>query len=341
MKTLVHAILFNILVFSAATAKYIEINLHKDPEAQALEIEKNLDFFMKAARLGDQNARYNIATYYYVVPNNNRNKEKALQMLRELAEEGHAVSQFSLGQWHLSGDNMDLKEGVKWMHKAADQGIKEAQLYVGLLTYRGLWGVKKDVNQAITWLEKAANKGLVNAQLNLAILHENEKNYEKAFKWYLKAAEEGKVEAQTKVGNFYYEAKGVTKNTAEAIKWYLKAADKGFVEAQVNLAILYEGEDNFEEAANWCLKAAENGHLDSQVRMGKFYYEGIGVFKNINHAIKWSEKAAKQKHTDAQYNLALIYLERGDRIKSLEYLRQAAAQGNNQAELLRSKIQPL
>lgn len=96
MKTLVHVIIINIFIFSATTAKYIEFVSHKDLEAQALEIEKNLDFFMKAAQSGDKNARYNIATYYQAVPNNNRNKEKALKMLHELAEEGHAISQFSL-----------------------------------------------------------------------------------------------------------------------------------------------------------------------------------------------------------------------------------------------------
>lgn len=50
---------------------------------------------------------------------------------------------------------MDLKKGLKWLHKSAEQGILEAQFSIGLLKYRGIWGVKKDVNQAIIWLKKA------------------------------------------------------------------------------------------------------------------------------------------------------------------------------------------
>ncbi|OJX08966.1 MAG: hypothetical protein BGO76_06460 [Caedibacter sp. 38-128] len=198
MKTLVHVILLNIIISFVATAKNIEIKLFNDPEAQALEIEKTLDFFIKAAQSGDKNAEYNVAAYYYFVPNNNKNIPKAVKMLHKLAEEGHPISQYILSNMYLSGENVEknLQEGIKWLQKAADQGILEAQFYIGLLKYRGIWGIKKDVNQAIMWLEKAAKQKNSDAQYNLGIIYFKRGDKIKSLEYLRQAAAQGDTQAE-------------------------------------------------------------------------------------------------------------------------------------------------
>lgn len=44
-----------------------------------------------------------------------------------------------------------------WFHKAAEQGVAEAQRYLGVMYSKGQ-GVPKDFQQAIVWYRKAAEQ---------------------------------------------------------------------------------------------------------------------------------------------------------------------------------------
>jgi TPR repeat protein len=52
----------------------------------------------------------------------------------------------------------DKAEAVKWMVKAAEQGIPEAQMWVGINYWNGI-DVKMDEAKGIMWLQKAADQG--------------------------------------------------------------------------------------------------------------------------------------------------------------------------------------
>ena len=83
----------------------------------------------------------------------------ALQLLRPLADQGHADAQLSLGTiyQHGWGVPQDEAEAVKWYHLAADQGLAGAQEILGLMYYRGR-GVPQDFVQAHMWLNLAASR---------------------------------------------------------------------------------------------------------------------------------------------------------------------------------------
>src|SRR4051794_26067145 len=55
--------------------------------------------------------------------------------LKELAVQGDAESQNSLGDCHMQGIGveLDLREAMKWYTKAAAQGLADAQVKVGIL----------------------------------------------------------------------------------------------------------------------------------------------------------------------------------------------------------------
>ncbi|WP_455211965.1 tetratricopeptide repeat protein, partial [Kaarinaea lacus] len=76
-------------------------------------------------------------------------------------------------------------------------------------------------------------------------------------------------------------------------------------------------------------RLAEQNDPSAQFLVGRKYFTGNAVEKNISEAIKWFELAATQKHTKAQFQLGIIYLygETGikpNHVYALNYLREAA-----------------
>ncbi len=74
------------------------------------------------------------------------------------AEQGNALAQAQIGAMYQLGRNgveKDAQESAKWMLKAADQGLVEAEVFMAALYDSGL-GVKGDINKATQWYEKAA-----------------------------------------------------------------------------------------------------------------------------------------------------------------------------------------
>ncbi len=92
--------------------------------------------------------------------------------ITELAEQGDALGQAKLASLYLlgrSGIEVDHIIAAKWMEKAANQGLVEAQVTMAALYDRGM-GVKGDKKTATRWYEKAAAQG---HGTSLAILGKN------------------------------------------------------------------------------------------------------------------------------------------------------------------------
>ena len=72
----------------------------------------------------------------------------------------------------LTGDGVtkDSTEAAKWFRKAAEQGITQSQLNLGIACHKGD-GVPKDDNEAIKWFRMAAIQGDPYAAYNLGFLY--------------------------------------------------------------------------------------------------------------------------------------------------------------------------
>jgi len=78
--------------------------------------------------------------------------------IQEQAKQGNALAQAQMGAMYQLGRNgvdKDAKESARWMLKAANQGMVEAEVFMAALYDRGL-GVKQNGNTATQWYEKAA-----------------------------------------------------------------------------------------------------------------------------------------------------------------------------------------
>jgi len=151
------------------------------------------NYYRKAADMGNAEAQFDLAWYYYSVKGPAQDYAKAAEWYRKAAEQGHYKSQFNLGYCYANGLGVPKseKETEYWYRRAAEQGDAYAQYWLGRLY--------------------SDSNSLCN-------------NLDEAFKWFLKAAEQGHAQAQSVVG-FYYEngLANVKEDYAEAAKWYRKA----------------------------------------------------------------------------------------------------------------------
>ena len=102
------------------------------------------------------------------------NHTQAFQLFQQLAQQGDAESQYTLGWFYEDGLGVaqDNQQAVAWYQKAANQGYAQAQYNLGAMYENGK-GVKQDSKQAFAWYQKAANQGFAAAQFNLGAMYDN------------------------------------------------------------------------------------------------------------------------------------------------------------------------
>jgi TPR repeat protein len=97
---------------------------------------------------------------------------QSTEEIKQLAEQGDALGQAKLASLYLLGRNgieLDNNQAAKWMTKAAEQGLVEAQVVLAAMNDRGM-GVSASPKKATEWYEKAAKQGHATS---LAILGRN------------------------------------------------------------------------------------------------------------------------------------------------------------------------
>ncbi len=97
------------------------------------------------------------------------------------------------------------------------------------------FGVKKDGATAAKWLSKAADQGLVDAERDLGVMYLQGdgvlQDYAKAHAWLEKAAYDNDAVAQRELGALYAEGQAVEQDKLWAYVWFDYAAKNGDQEA--------------------------------------------------------------------------------------------------------------
>lgn len=245
--------------------------------------------------------------------------EKALVLLSQAAEKGHAPAQMELGQMHTRGQGVkaDPEEAFRWFMRAAQQGYAPAQNNIGIFYLSGA-GVEASVAEGLKWLELAAGNGIEVAQYNLgAGYYEGEwgeKDYARAFQYFDQLGRKGKPVGLRMVGLQYLQGQGVEQDEAAAFDAFARGAS--------------------------------GGDLFSQYYLGYCYLNGIGTEKDTAAGIAQLGSAARRGQTDAQLLLANIHLEGSllvqDKVEAAKWLTLAASAGSKNAlerlEALRAEL---
>jgi hypothetical protein len=94
------------------------------------------------------------------------------------------------------------------------------------------------------------------------------KDFANALPLLQKAADGGNTSAMNKLGDLYYDGRGVAQDYGKAREWYQKAVDAGNTDAMYNLGVLYEYgrgvAQDYGKAREWYQKAADAGNTDAK-----------------------------------------------------------------------------
>jgi len=149
-------------------------------------------------------------------------------------------SQFIVGGMYYQGLGTDpnRKEALRWLLKAAEQGVwsPESLRILGTMYLQGT-GVPQNFQQARNYLERAAELGDLTAKKNLAYMYFNgltgKKDYKQALKLYKEAALMGDSSSQYNVGLMYARGLGTAIDRVKAYAWFSLAASQGNLAARV------------------------------------------------------------------------------------------------------------
>jgi TPR repeat protein len=136
-------------------------------------------------------------------------------------------------------------------------------------------------------------------------------DYATALKEFLPLAEAGQTSAEAAVGQMYFEGKGMAPDPKQAARWLEPAASKGNARAQYLLGKLYlsgegVGAPDPAKAAALTKAAADQLLVEAQVDTCAFYYQGVGVPKDLVQAYLYANLAAQQGSQDGTAILTLL-----------------------------------
>lgn len=193
-------------------------------------------YLKEAERLGNIDAKYDLAKLYDLIASDNH---KIISLLQSSSEQGNVNALVWLGkiyQFGRKGILKDLSKSKYFYEQAALKGSTEAiQLLENLTSSQK----KVYLKDEIKWLELKINAGDKAAATELAQLYEKENNNEFALKYYLVAAQNNEINAQEKVGMFYLQGRGCEKDLEKAFYWLLEASKNGNPSAQRQISNLY------------------------------------------------------------------------------------------------------
>ncbi|BCS82764.1 putative Sel1-like repeat-containing protein [Cotonvirus japonicus] len=185
---------------------------------------------------------------------------KLLPIIKSEAKSGNALAQNNLGflYFYTHNSTKNVKKGLKWLDKAADQNLTYALCNLGIIYYNGKY-VSSNYEKAITHISKDIE--LSNSSASESIMagfyyngHGVERNYLIAHDWYIKAAKKNSSFAQYKLHEMYLYGYGVKRNTIKALYWLnlaFKNYDQNCIVDMINKFWYYGDKSQY---IYWCFK---------------------------------------------------------------------------------------
>ena len=288
-----------------------------------------------------------------------RDVESAKKYYQIAEDRQNIYAAYSLGNiYYYNKENRNENEAYIHYKKGVSRENKKNPFcdyqYATLVKKRS--GTSKDLELSNQYYEKAFNEFLVmekeinNPKLEYRIGNMyyygigTEKNSDMAILYLERAEQRGYEMAKYMRGKIYLSGKEADRQ--RGVKLISELAEEGNSLAQYTLGKAYYKGDgvkkDLEKAAEWFQLAAEQENQYAQYYLAKSYFNGEGVKQNYNEAAKWYSKVADQGNEYAQYQLGNMYLKglgvKQDVYKALNEFKKSADQNNQYAQYIIGKI---
>lgn len=287
------------------------IGIDPDGEQAATYFEAAFRGFLALeSKSHDDKLQYRLGQMFYTGTGTKKEETKAVEFWQRAARLGNANAQYALASHWLKTGTGDLQQALEWIQKAAEGENAAAMYSLGKLYLEGQV-VPPDIKRSIELFEKAAMKGHDYAAYRLGRLYLSgekiEKNVELAMEWLGQAAGVNNSYALYTLGKLFLMGADIPKDIERSIYYFKRAAEGGNEYAEFQLGQLYLlGEDvpkNVEEAITWLSSCADRGNQFAQYSLGKLYLCGRDVPRDREKAIPLLEAAAAQGNIYAQFLL--------------------------------------
>lgn len=142
--------------------------------------------------------------------------------------------------------------------------------------------------------------------------------------------------AAHQLGRCWRDGLGVLPDDEQAQLWFRRGAEAGYAFSRYALGRLLETRKQTEEAVACYEKAAAQGNPAAAYRLGKLYFQGELVPKDVPKALEYLTDSAKEGSPFAQYTLGKLYLMgkdvKPDREEAYRWFEMSAGQGNPYAQ---------
>ncbi|KAI8879228.1 HCP-like protein [Backusella circina FSU 941] len=275
------------------------------------DTEKALVYISASAHRGNQYAQFTLGLYYeygLFVPH--INIKEAWSWYELSAHQGFSEAQTALANILLDQlkqgavESKLLKDGLYWLHQAADQKNPSALIRLGSLHEQGTL-VEQDFSKSIQYYQKATEVPSGSATVT-ALAHYLvginyrlgnlglERDDAVARKHFQVASDLDYAPAQRALGLMYAQGEGVIKDENKAYSLFEKAATKGDVRSLGLMAHQLEHQEgckiNIDLALSLYKKAAETGSVATQLALAELLQRK----GHHTQAFKWFIRAANE-----------------------------------------------
>ncbi|MDO4630631.1 MAG: tetratricopeptide repeat protein, partial [Planctomycetia bacterium] len=258
---------------------------------------------------------------------------------------GHCEAQLQYGKCVKKGNGTqaDSTQACEYFRQAANQGNAEASYELARCELVGD-GTPQNVPQAVSRLETCARDGDKKAEKTLETFYLTSPEAfqtvpEKTVKWLRVASKNGNKKAET-VLKEHFLGKSEEDIPDEAVDWLEDEAQHENADAQLRLAKLYWNDARRAgDVYNWLKAAAKKGDgtPEAVYLLGRCWYEGKGVRKNLSNAQKYLEIAANKGVKPAKDLLAELI---SDQLLAAAETNDPQAQCDYGGKLLRGEGVP-
>ena len=294
-----------------------------------------------------------LAQHYY--------QEFFIAISQQIGTKPDAWSYYILALNYESGSGVEKDEKQAQIHYQlafpllqiqARKGSLQAQTWLGALYEYGLGGVDENTGEAVRWYNLAAAEEFAYAQTSIGNYYERQiDSFDRAIYWYQRAAEKGdefaisRLKLLSEISSWSEVDKNEVvddqlslpdqsllippKNSYLRSSWY-----RAFVEALRKIQLSSSLPSLFLKLLR---DSAEAGIPQALTMVALCYEEGLGTEKDQDKAMKYYELALGKKDAYAQLYFANRYQTMAElpdnKLKSLEYYRLAAQQGEMDAQV--------
>ena len=121
----------------------------------------DIDWIKSSAEQGNLDSQVMLGARYKLGSSGvSQDYVKSTYWYKKAANQGDAISQYSLGYAYLEGQGVrqDYSKAIYWFKKSSDQNVPQAQFDLGRIYSQGL-GVRQSQSQAKEWYGKACDNG--------------------------------------------------------------------------------------------------------------------------------------------------------------------------------------